>query len=196
MALPESCRLFVAVPLPMQLRSDLAAAVESWRVDPGIGMPDLRWTGPDAWHVTLAFLGATSPSAVRDRMSVLQSEVRGRSGFDLPTGGLGVFHGASRAGVLWYGVRDDGRLRALAHSIRRALRVGEARPFRPHVTLARLTSAVSLAEWLADRHAPDGLLSVDRVALMRSHLDHGPAWYEEVGAVPLILTPERRAPSD
>jgi len=55
-------RLFVAVALPVHAADELDDAVaplrQSW--------PVLRWTGRDAWHLTLAFLGEVpEPVSIR-----------------------------------------------------------------------------------------------------------------------------------
>ena len=46
-------RLFVAVALPADAAGELDGAVAPLR----LAWPELRWTGRDAWHLTLAFLG-------------------------------------------------------------------------------------------------------------------------------------------
>jgi 2'-5' RNA ligase len=162
---PERWRLFVAVPIPDDLRRDLAAAVERWRVEADV--PELRWTDPASWHVTLAFLGASPADEVPSIVKALRGAVAGYAAFSLPTGGLGAFPRPQYARVVWYGVGDEGRLAELARSIRDALRVEDG-AFRAHITLARLPRALSLAEWLANHQAPPGELPVDSIQLMRS----------------------------
>jgi 2'-5' RNA ligase len=46
-------RLFVAIVPPPDVLAELADAVAPLRT----ARPQLRWTGPDDWHLTLAFLG-------------------------------------------------------------------------------------------------------------------------------------------
>ncbi len=53
-------RCFVAVPIGEDLRADLLATAEAWR-----GSEDLRWTDPDTWHVTLAFLGGIRAASIQ-----------------------------------------------------------------------------------------------------------------------------------
>ena len=183
----ERWRLFVAVPLPDDLRRDLAATVEDWRNELAgdSSTPDLRWTDPDGWHVTLAFLGMTSPDAVRRITDSLRVALADHNAFELPSGELGAFPRPAYARVIWYGVHDDGKLASLARSVRDALGVDDAAMFRAHVTLARLRAATAVAQWLATHRAPPGVLPVEHVLLMRSHLGPGPARYAELAAVPL-----------
>ena len=180
----ERWRCFVAVPLPDDLRAALRSAVEAWR-DAGIA-DGLRWSDPDGWHVTLAFLGSVEATEVGGLVDRLEASVRDHAPSELETGGLGGFPSAARARVAWYGVADPERhLRRLASDVRSAMDV-DATPFRAHVTLGRARSApVDLRPWLAAARPPAGRLVVDRVELMRSHLGRGPARYEVLATVPL-----------
>ena len=45
--------MFVAIALPAAAAGELDSAVAPLR----LAWPELRWTGRDAWHLTLAFLG-------------------------------------------------------------------------------------------------------------------------------------------
>ncbi len=188
----ESWRCFVAVPLPAALRSHLAEALAGWRGEPVA--PDLRWTAPDGWHLTLAFLGATDPDAVPALLAGLRTATTDRPAWTAPTGSLGTFPGPGRARVVWCGVADpDGRLAALATAVRGALEpvapaLRASSPFRAHVTLARARDArgADVAAWMAGRRAPVGAIRVDRVVLYRSHLRGGhPARYEALGSAML-----------
>ena len=53
-------RLFVALAPPPAVLDELEAAAAPLRAQRG----DLRWTGRDAWHVTLAFLGEVEQAAI------------------------------------------------------------------------------------------------------------------------------------
>ena len=183
-------RCFVAVPIGDQLRADLAAAVDAWRLERDA--PNLRWTDPDGWHVTLAFLGQVPPSLVAPIEDALSSVSRRSMAFRLASGRLGAFPSPNRARVIWYRIENDGaRLALLAHEVQSALaplvpRLADAPSFRPHLTLARARDerGLRLADWLARREAPVGSIEVDRVVLYRSHLGRGPAQYEPLVSLP------------
>jgi len=171
-------RCFVAVPLGVELRAALAAAVDGGRARDELA--GLRWANPDGWHLTLAFLGAVEPGDVPAIRAALASAAARHLMWRTRTGGVGGFPAAGRARVAWYGVSDpDGRLATLAGDLRATLGVDEGGRFRPHVTLARARrEPVDLRGWVADTSAPEGELVVDRLELMRSHLGAGPARYE------------------
>jgi 2'-5' RNA ligase len=185
----EGWRCFVAVPLPDGLRSELADVVDAWRAEPHA--PDLRWTDAAGWHMTLAFLGWVDAGMVQEILARLVGPASAQAPTTLAAGGLGAFPSPRRARVLWYRLTDDHEAaRSLAEGMRRALapvvpQLDEGSPFRPHVTLARARAerGADLSGWIAGRAVPTGVVPLERVILYRSHLGHGPARYEPLGAV-------------
>lgn len=151
--------------------------------------PDLRWTDPDGWHVTLAFLGATDPSDVPDLVSALRDAAQGLSAFRLETGGVGAFPRPGAAQAIWYGMSDPRHLLTdLAARVQAVLRpTSEPARFRPHLTLARsrVRGGEPLGSWLATLDPPSGTLTVSGLTLFRSHLGRGPARYEVLARLPL-----------
>ena len=181
----ERWRCFVAVPIGDALRDDLRVAVDAWR--DRADLAGLRWTDPDGWHVTLAFLGATEPASVPAVAKRLSSVAEGHEATSSTTGGLGGFPTPARARVAWYGIDDgEGRLARLAADVAAALGLDAPRQLRPHLTLARARrQPVDLRPWLASASAPEGTLVMDGIRLMRSHTGNGPARYETLAAMKL-----------
>jgi 2'-5' RNA ligase len=181
----ERWRLFVAVPIGEELREALRSAVEGWRNDEELA--DLRWTDPDGWHVTLAFLGSTDAAAVPALSERLASVAAGHGATSSRTGGLGGFPTPARARVAWYGVEDgEDRMARLAADVSGALGLDASRSLRPHLTLARARrQPIDLRPWLASASAPEGVLMTDRIELMRSHTGRGPARYETLATINL-----------
>jgi 2'-5' RNA ligase len=169
------------------LRTDLETSVELWRARQNA--PDLRWTDPDGWHVTIAFLGATDPSVIPDLVNALGVVADGTDAFPLPTGGLGAFPRPGAAQAVWYGTSDPyHRLTDLAARVQAAvLPPGPPARFRPHLTLARsrVRRGEPLGPWLATLEPPTGTLVVDALTLFRSQLGRGPARYEVLASLPL-----------
>ena len=111
-----------------------ALALAAADIAPGLGG---KPTPMEKIHLTLAFLGAIAPERVAAARDAADA-VRG-SAFELVLDRAGTFR---RAGVAWAGPsRVDPALERLQESLARALRDRgfdlEARPFAPHVTLAR-----------------------------------------------------------
>lgn len=124
-------RLFVALDLPDHVRDALAAVGRA--ADPDVW----RAVAPEALHVTLAFLGARPPEDVARIAPVVEAEsVAPR----LALGGV-LLLPPRRARVLT--VEIHGPLGELQARVAAGLQAAgvytpEARPFRAHVTLARL----------------------------------------------------------
>jgi RNA 2',3'-cyclic 3'-phosphodiesterase len=176
-------RLFVAVTPPPEAVDELWSATAGMRSVHS----ELRWTRPDKWHLTLAFLGEVDEEARADLTVRL-----GRAAARHPPVELAL-NGAGRFGdrVLWTRVAGDvAALRQLAASVRAAARRAgiavEVRPYRPHLTLARGREGADL------RPAVDALAAFAGCAwtagelhLMRSHLGARPdrtARYELVAS--------------
>jgi RNA 2',3'-cyclic 3'-phosphodiesterase len=183
-------RAFVALIPPAATLAELADAVAPLHE----AHPDLRWTPPTQWHLTLAFLGDVDEGRVPELTERLD-----RAAHRYPPLRL-VLAGGGRFGdrVLWTRVLPappDTRepLRRLAASTAAAARrCGidvDQHTYRPHLTLARSRPGADL------RQAVDHLTgftgtpwTADALHLVRSRLGAGPggtAAHEVVGTWPL-----------
>ena len=181
-------RLFVAVVPPDEVLAELAAAVTPLRA----GRPELRWTGPADWHLTLAFLGEV-PEAVLPELSVrLERAARRHPAQRLALRGAGAFPRTARATVLWAGLSaDTAPLAALAASVAAgARRAGapppdEGRRYRPHITIARSREPASVGDLTAvlTAFASTSWVAAE-IRLIRSNLRSEPR-YAELGRWPL-----------
>jgi 2'-5' RNA ligase len=171
-------RLFVAASLP---RSELER-IDRETKDLRDRLIGARWAPIENQHVTLKFLGRT-PVDMRDRVEEAVSDVAAvHHPAEMYVEGLGTFPSVRRARVVWAGLHDDaGLLASLAAELAGALaELGyepEKRPFRPHLTLARMREPAPVdPERLT---LPTGVpFAVDRIELFRSHLSPKGARYE------------------
>jgi 2'-5' RNA ligase len=166
-------RLFIGIPIDPETTEALAAWVEC-RSIPG------RLLSPDAWHLTLRFIG-DADEVQRDRLAAALGEAALGERFTVRFGSIGGFPKRSRATVAFVGV-DGGaeHLEALAARVEDAVEEAgfepEARPYHPHLTVSRVRPPADLRP-AGDERA--GLvMAVEAVALYRSHLGAGPARYE------------------
>ncbi len=125
-------RLFVAIPLGAVVVEELSAI----RVRLQSREDGLRWAAPESWHVTLQFLGKTDGEQFKCVVARLL-DVRSAP-IQIALEELGFF---DRAGVFFAGVRLTPELIRLQQDVLAATElcgfVPEARPFNPHITMAR-----------------------------------------------------------
>jgi RNA 2',3'-cyclic 3'-phosphodiesterase len=146
-----------------------------------------RWTVPEQWHLTLAFLADVPDRAYDDLVARLTRAARKRHPMRATVAGGGAFPNVARARVLWAGVEldtvglDGGEeLRRLATGCRAAaskagIEVAGER-FKPHLTLARMGSRpVEATSWVRLLDAYRGpAYDLDEITLIASHLGEGP----------------------
>ncbi|WP_135469551.1 RNA 2',3'-cyclic phosphodiesterase [Crenalkalicoccus roseus] len=128
-------RLFVALPLPAEVRGRLAALSG--------GIPGAKWVPPENYHLTLRFIGEVEPWRAQEVDDALAT-IRARP-FALSLRGLGTFERGGKISALWVGAERTEGLAFLQGKVETALqRAGlepERRRFAPHVTLARTDKA-------------------------------------------------------
>jgi 2'-5' RNA ligase len=179
--------LFIAVDVPAEVKDGLRAATARFRDR----IPGARWTNPDAWHVTVKFLGSTWLRLVQDVRTTVEAVASEEGPFETALADLGAFPSPTMARVLWAGLADaDGRFAELAASLDRALEEHfdpEGRAFTPHLTLARLAPPRNLREFVPDlvgTNVASEPFVAAALVLYRSHLSPAGARYE-----PLLVAP-------
>lgn len=135
-------RAFLAVPCGEQLARELSTALDAVRSGP-IGSVPVRWTAPESWHVTLQFL-SDWPETRLETLKTALAALECPAPFLLEPGRIDAFPGLHAPRVLFLQLRDDGQIASLAADVRAIVngvwRDGpqDNRPFRPHVTVARI----------------------------------------------------------
>jgi len=193
-------RLFVAVPLDRAATSAVAEVVGAIRSGDDDGQPRrsrgrarVRWVRLDGLHVTLRFLGPTPEEQLEVLRGVIESVAAASGPFRVVIAGAGAFPDLERPRALWLGI-DTGadELTGLAASLEAGLTAAgwppADKPFKPHLTVARVEGAVAAgtARRLVDVAAGLGVGSpVDRVVLFESITGQGPARYEAIASATL-----------
>ncbi len=187
-------RLFVALVPPdgvvEHLAEFLAPRQEAGR--------ELRWTVPEQWHLTLAFLPDAADRHLDDLEERLTRAARRRTPVELRLAGAGAFPNPARGKVLYAAVatgsgREAQELRRTATGARAAAaKAGctvEGARFHPHVTLARSGRPQELTRWLRVLEVYRGpAWTAEALVLVESHLGEGPRRrprYETRGVFPL-----------
>lgn len=136
-------RLFVAVPLPSDVTAAAAAALPD--------LAGLRAVRPEQMHLTLAFLGDVPVARLPDAIAATELGATGHDAFEAALDRVGRFPAGGAPRVVWVGLGDGAAaVAALASSVRAALAAKQlpfdAKPFQPHVTLARVRDRITHAD--------------------------------------------------
>ena len=183
-------RLFLAINLPPSTVEAIDRAVDPLRA----AAPALRWVPPERWHLTVRFIGERVATAVAEIGGALDMAIRGHAVAPLAIGGVGAFPSFRRARVVWMGIAPDPRLELLHHDIESAcVALGmeaEGRPFRPHLTLARVPVGTDVPVLRALSRAARPVrygetIDADAVDLMASEAVPGGRRYTLVHSSPL-----------
>ncbi len=176
---PAFLRLFIAVPVPTEVRAQIERAQSQWRrsLPPG----SVRWGKPEQFHVTLKFLGDQLAANLAELQHAVSAVAKTVSPFPLAAAGLGCFPNAHRPRVMWVGVQDpDNRLVELHRKISLA-----TRPFEPadqserfvgHITLGRFKPGNPAAQKTFQKQLGKiplktyGIWTADRLAIIRCEL--------------------------
>lgn len=165
-------RTFFAVALGDDARREAAALAERLRAE--AGGDAVRWVRPEAYHVTLRFVGATPAARVPALAVAVREETAGFAPFTLRLGAPGGFPNARRPRILTIEVADEppGALAALAAAVERGTVAAgfapETRAFRGHVTLGRLRDPRRRPPRLPAEPCAPSPFPVTSLALMRS----------------------------
>ena len=136
-------RLFTAIELPQEVREELTHL--------HMPLPGARWQQAEDYHLTLRFAGDIDNALAREFAANLASI--DADAFEIRLAGVGAF-GGNDPGTVFAGVETCEHLEALARAHERAARNAglsvQKRPFKAHVTLARLrnSNAEAVARYL------------------------------------------------
>ncbi len=180
----DTQRLFLAVALDGETRDLLAGHLrEQVRRLPG------RVVAPTSWHVTLRFLGSTTP-VQRDGILRAIDESSLPAPFTARFGAFGAFPKPGRAAVLWLGFdRGVDELAAMAAVCEAAAQgegfAAEERSFIPHLTLSRIRPPQDVTALLGSLPPFPARMRVEAVTLFRSRPEQGVAVYDAIETVDL-----------
>ena len=170
-------RLFVAVEIDPLLVATLAefGATLRRRAQTLTASARISWVSPEQLHVTARFIGEVDDKKAAVIAGALLEELA-IDPFEVVVEGAGAFPERGSPRVLWAGIAQGvAELAALEAEVsRRLIHCGvprEDRPYRPHVTLARVREPAGLRtpalfETLADRRF--GTTRVEAITLFQS----------------------------
>ncbi len=133
-------RAFIAADLPDLIKSEIAA-----RIKP-LQQPDLissiKWVEPKNFHITLKFLGDTTPEKIETLAEKIKAELHPMNPVALKLAELGAFPNNHKPTVLWVDVFPKEQLLTIYKTIEQVCITqgfrADQKPFKSHITVARL----------------------------------------------------------
>lgn len=173
-------RAFIALDIPQALREDVVALARQLKT-----AVKGRFVPRENYHLTIAFLGDASERDLAEAITVLDEAASRFDPVELSPDGLGKFGRANDA-TLWLGFAQDPKLMELAAFVRAELDDAsvsfDAKPFLPHLTIARRAAldhgTLPALPFPAPAHA-------NELTLFKSTLTSDGAIYEPVYTVQL-----------
>ena len=187
----ESIRAFLALDPPPDVLDRIAGIQAALKRDI---RGALSWVRPEGIHLTLKFFANIAEGDLETVSETVAGQTGGVRPLHLEARGLGVFPGLRRPRIIWIGIGGEvSRLAALQQAIDGGLETRgfprEGRPFRAHLTLARIRSPQGLGGLdvaLAAKGAESaGAFTATGLTLFRSKLTPKCAIYTTLGHFPL-----------
>ncbi|MEZ0371504.1 MAG: RNA 2',3'-cyclic phosphodiesterase [Candidatus Sericytochromatia bacterium] len=152
--IPETkLRLFTALPMPERVLKACGRLQSSLKPDflQLEGTSDrVRWSRTENLHLTLNFLGDTSSELIPELLLLLEEVAARTPVLDLTLHSLDAFPKLRQAHVLVWRMAENEALNELYTTLSNGMAVlgilPEPRPYRPHLTLARIKPPQPLAE--------------------------------------------------
>ena len=190
----EKLRLFLALPVPSEIKAGLSAAQDELRrlLPPRAA----SWTRAENMHLTLHFLGDVDGQRVEALVAGVGSAAAGFGELPLVAERLGVFPDLRYPRVVWAWVHDEAdRLAELQRRVVAATSEFTCEPaeekFSGHITLARVKQikrpqAEIIASFLQDAvNRRFGDWTADHLELIRSELSPDGSRYTRLADFPL-----------
>ena len=181
-------RLFIAIELPEMIRKPLS---DSLKDSVMIKKKKARLTSKENLHITLKFLGDVQQDKRGDLQAAIANSVGGIGPFELKIHSGGVFPTIKKPRILWAGFDISKELSVLVNNLENEFeKIGfskDLKPFRPHITLARIPDYVSTMIPVEKDEIIKNLekidlppFTVDKISLMKSILLPGKPEYQVI----------------
>lgn len=193
-------RTFIAIHLTPEVLAELRLAQTALRATAGGSAG--RWVPPENLHLTLKFLGDVDSARLPEVYAMVDTVAGDYGPLTLTLRELGCFPHERRPRIVWAGIAEpSGQLQRLAQQLDLALSslgyARETRPFRPHLTLARINEraprdlVAALGQATLSYQPEPQTMVAHTVAVVRSDLHPQGALYTDLHLAPLGGTTPR-----
>lgn len=168
-------RSFISIEIPWPIREQMVRVPELLKNVRG----KFNWSSTNNLHITLKFLGDCTRGRLESISKRLADIAARHKPFEMTFSGVGVFPSHAAPRIVWVGVKDGveqliNLSKDVADSMEEIGFKKESRPFRPHITLARIKHLTSRDELKSAIEALPQVqidsMTADHIFLMRSQL--------------------------
>lgn len=171
-------RLFIGIPIPAQLQTSLYQPLVHLQQDMNNG---IRWIPKENYHITLQFIGNTSPDSIEIIIALLNEGLANTNKFHLNFTQY-VFFPHRNPYMIWAKAEERSAFDSLQKNIQLLLKMKAqvSKPAIPHITIARFkNSKMAKKIDLPDLKEPL-TLQVDSIVLWESVLRPAGAIYQKI----------------
>lgn len=177
-------RVFLAIELPPEIINGLKDVQGELRK----AFPSARMANPAGMHLTVKFIGYAAEEDLLLISEVARRVAGATRPFIVLISGFGGFPSITRPRVLWAGAKDGGESAVMSAQLDKELTVigvkAETRPYKPHITLARINkpavTPVNQSLRAAKQSENIGTARAEKLILFESHLKRSGAEYEAI----------------
>ena len=185
-------RVFCAIEIPEEVREEVAAHISELKR--AVPQTQASWSRPENVHLTLKFFGEIAQMKVEQLSTAASRVVSSSNRFRINVAQTGVFPTRGIPRVLWIGINDpESNLQQLQARLEvECAEEGfekEARPYHPHLTIARLRKprgARTLAEAHQELEFKPAEVLVSELLVIRSELERNGACYTTISRHALV----------
>jgi len=164
-------RIFSALEIPEKVKKEISKIQSQLRT----ANVQARWVRPEIAHLTVVFLGETSPNKVREIEKILKEASSQISPVGLWLDKIDRFPSPTRAKIIHLLLKGElGKLNTLSLKIQKSLKnkkiYFDQKPFVPHLTLGRLKKPQNLNGSLSKIKIPRLKFFINQLNLIQSTL--------------------------
>ena len=173
-------RLFLAVKIKDEMVSSVLDSMKS-----KLGLEKITWVNPALLHLTLKFFGDTEEKMIPDICNCIKKALENQTAINITTGNIRLFGSSYQPKVIWFGVKDEGKLAVIVKKLNEQLLSINIKPtsenFVPHITAARIRQLKDKKYFqsIIDQHQQDFFHqeTIEQVILYESKLERtGPVY--------------------
>ncbi len=187
-------RLFIALPLEKPVKDRLGQIIADFKQKGG----SVKWVKPENTHLTLRFLGDTDEKLLAKIKTEIDAVASTHPPVATSINIIGGFPNLNRPRVIWVGIEKEiESLAKMARQMELKIRTlgfeKESRPFKAHLTLARVREPRGnerLFEYLQGYKLEEIPIHFDRIVLFKSTLTSQGPIYERLHEAPLTPSPQ------